>query len=64
MVVRTRRVVAEMGKNELNSIYSKVESVEFDEGSRDLFNFHLTEEDVLEYVICRRLTYGDCAEIF
>ena len=34
MVVRTRRVVAEMGKNELNSIYSKVESAEFDVKSK------------------------------
>ena len=52
MVVRTRREVAEMGKNELNSIYSKVEFVEFDEESKITFRLLVCE---LNMCLCHSL---------
>lgn len=52
MVVRARREVAEMGKNELNSIYSKVEFVEFDEESKITFRLLVCE---LNMCLCHSL---------
>lgn len=38
--------------------------LEFHDESGDLFNFRLTEENAFECIICRKLTYGDCSEVF